>query len=108
MSEHPELHEHPEWRQTGNAYFPVAARVHGRWWVLRINSFPDHALWTLFVDGERRFDIDDAPDPWGNPAAETHPSLNDRDRDDALAPVKAFVAYGSEVGEPCENPYCCG
>ena len=45
--ERPELHIRPEWGQTGNVYFPVAAVVNGEWWVLRINNFPDHPLWTL-------------------------------------------------------------
>jgi len=32
--------------------------VDGQWWVLRINSFPDYPIWTLFGGGERRFDVD--------------------------------------------------
>lgn len=104
----PELLARPNWRRTGNAYFPVAALVDGRWWVLRINGFPDHPLWTLFVDGERRFDIDDAPAAWGEPADRSAPSLDDDTAERIVAPVQDFVAYGSEVGEPCDNPFCCG
>jgi len=102
-----ELDAAPRWKRTGNAYFPVCAQVDGHWWVLRINSFPDHALWTLFVDGSVRFDLDDAPPSWGRPAAAA--VLLDPDTVRAvLEPVEDFVAYGAEVGTPCDNPYCCG
>ncbi|HVF04962.1 MAG TPA: hypothetical protein VNA20_08990 [Frankiaceae bacterium] len=98
----------PAWRRTGNPYFPTAARVDGRWWVLRVNSFPDHPLWTLFVDGERRFDVDDAPARWGTPADDGLPKLAPAEVTEALAGLSDLVAYGSEVGTPCDNPYCCG
>ncbi|GGM57615.1 hypothetical protein GCM10012275_30990 [Longimycelium tulufanense] len=106
--EWPELTVRPEWGQTGNVYFPVAARVEGVWWVLRINSFPDHPLWTLFVDGRRRFDLNDAPPNWANPAGRDHKKLSTEVSAEALAPVRSFVAYGSELGRPCRNPFCCG
>ena len=94
--------------RTGNAYFPVAAKVGRSWWVLRINNFPDHPVWTLLVDGQRRFDVDDAPPAWGQPADPALPSLPATDAEKALEPVKTSVAYGSEVGQPCDNPFCCG
>jgi hypothetical protein len=103
----PELAIRPAWRRTGNAFFPTAARVDGQWWVLRINSFPDHPLWTLFVDGKRRFDVDDAPAAWGEPSR-LAVLLETSEATDALAPVLRFEAYGSETGQPCENPFCCG
>ncbi|ONH32602.1 hypothetical protein [Pseudofrankia asymbiotica] len=106
--ETPETHAQPRWRRTGNAYFPVAAAVDGQWWVLRINSFPDHPLWTLFVNGVRRLDIDDAPPSWGEPAARSAPALEPGLHAEVLNPVRGLVAYGSEVGEPCDNPFCCG
>jgi len=74
----------------------------------RPNSFPDHPLWRLLVDGGRRFDIDDAPARWGNPSDRLLPSLNPAEAEIVLASVKQFVAYGSEVGQPCHNPFCCG
>lgn len=40
--EYPELAVQPRWRRTGNAFFLVAVRVSGQWWVLRLNSFPDN------------------------------------------------------------------
>lgn len=105
---HKELRAHPDWRRTGDAYFPVAARVGEAWWVLRINNFPDHPVWTLLVDGVRRFDLDDAPAAWGDPANRSLPSLEATAVEEALAPVREFTAYGSEVGQPCTNLFCCG
>ncbi|RAY11450.1 hypothetical protein DPM19_30960 [Actinomadura craniellae] len=104
----PELACTPDWRRTGNSYFPVAAMVDGQWWVLRINCFPDHALWTLFVNGEPRFDIDDTPPSWGKPSDPSAPLLDQQAAWEALGPVRDLVAYGSEVGDPCDNPFCCG
>ncbi|MFC0437423.1 hypothetical protein [Kutzneria buriramensis] len=105
---HPELRATPHWQRTDNAFFPVVAQVDGAWWVLRINSFPDHPLWTLFVDGTVRFDVDDAPPAWGEPASRKAPALAKDVERAVLAPVEGFVAYGSEVGDPCDNPFCCG
>ena len=76
--------------------------------MLRVNNFPDHPLWTLLVDGQRRFDVDDAPAAWGNPADSSLPPLTLTEATDALSPVRTFIAYGSEVGQPCDNPFCCG
>lgn len=56
----------PQWRRTGHTFFPYAAFVDGRWWVLRFNCFPDHPLWTLFIADRRRFDFDDEPTGWGS------------------------------------------
>lgn len=105
---HDEFRVKPSWQRTGNAYFPTAARVDGKWWVLRVNAFPDHPLWTLFVGGERRFDLDDAPSSWGAVAGDDLPHLDAEEARNALSKVRDFVAYGSEVGEPCDNPFCCG
>ena len=65
---HSEFLVRPQWHETGDACFPTAARVDEQWWVLRVNAFPDHPLWTLFVEGERRLDVDDTPPAWGRPA----------------------------------------
>ncbi len=103
-----ELRMSPAWHRTGNPYFPTAARVEGEWWVLRVNAFPDHPLWTLFVDGERRFDLDDQPEAWANVASNDLPVLAVDVVSVALEPLVEFIAYGSEVGRPCDNPFCCG
>ncbi|MFD0856533.1 hypothetical protein ACFQ07_30120, partial [Actinomadura adrarensis] len=83
-----ELQVRPEWRGTGDVRFPVAARVRGQWWVLRMNRFPDHPLWTLFVDGVRRFDINDVPATWGRPADPAVPTLEAGAGSEALRPVR--------------------
>jgi hypothetical protein len=106
--EHRELRERPDWRSTHDNYFPVVARVHDEWWVLRLNSFPDHPLWTLLVDGGRRFDFDDAPREWSQLSRTSSlPELEPERVEEALAPVRPLRAYGSEVGRPCDNSFCC-
>lgn len=107
-SEHPEFRVTPDWRKTGNACFPTAARVGDQWWVLRVNNFPDHPIYTLFVGGHRRFDVDDTPRAWGEPADKGWPRLSDLEAAEALSGIEDFVAYGSEVGRACDNPFCCG
>jgi hypothetical protein len=106
---HPDLRAaRPHWYRTGHPYFPTAAYVDGRWWVLRLNSFPDHPLWTLFIDGEVRVDVDDAPPNWGEPASRSAQMMDRTVADRIIAPLRDLVAYGSEVGAPCDNPFCCG
>jgi hypothetical protein len=65
-------------------------------------------MWPLLADGHRRFDVDDVPPSWGNPADESLPELTLNESREAVGPVAEFVAHGSEVGEPCDNPFCCG
>jgi hypothetical protein len=60
------------------------------------------------VNGERRFDIDDTPPSWGSPFVQWAPLVEARTAQEILAPIQSFVAYGSEVGEPCDNLFCCG
>ncbi|MGW5143136.1 hypothetical protein ACWEPH_29120 [Nocardia beijingensis] len=105
---HPELSARPRWQSTGNDKFPVAAHVDGQWWVLRLNGFPDHPLWTLFIDGAPRFDIDDTPPTWGRPSVRSAPPLDRATADRILSPIQHFVTYGSEAGDPCDDPFCCG
>jgi len=97
------------WMRTGDAYFPAAAEVDGVWWVLRINSFPDHPLWTLFVDGVRSRDVDLGQEPpgWDIPDPE-NPPMDGATVEGVLAPIVSFIAYGSEVGQACDNMFCCG
>ncbi|WP_174188619.1 hypothetical protein [Nocardia barduliensis] len=104
---YPELHARPQWHRTGIGRFPVAAHVDGRWWVLRLNGFPDHPLWTLFIDGTPRFDIDTTPPTWGRPSAAA-PTLDPHTTTQVVAPIQHLTAYGSEVGDPCDDPVCCG
>lgn len=76
--------------------------------MLRMNSFPDHPMWTLFVDGEMRFDLDDLPPAWGGPADRSAPPMDANTAQEVLAPLRDLVAYGSEVDQPCDDPFCCG
>ena len=98
-------HEIPvPWRRTGLRRFLFAAKVDGAWWVLRVNGFPDHPLWTLFVDGRPRLDLDGTPPAW---ELKDVPQLDEAVAREAVALVEGFVVYGSEVGRPCDDPVCC-
>ena len=98
-------HEFPApWRGVDRGRFRYAAEVDGVWWVLRINPFPDHPLWTLFVDGRPRLDLDGTPPAWDLREA---PALDEATARIAVAPVEAFAVYGSEVSRPCDDPFCC-
>ncbi|MGW5384498.1 hypothetical protein [Nocardia sp. NPDC003963] len=98
----------PEWRSTGDPRFPLAAEIEGHWWVLRANPFPDHCMWTLFADGAVRYDIEQAPSGWGRLAPASAPPLDSATAERVLAPVRPLSVYGSEVGRPCDDPFCCG
>lgn len=103
----------PRWQRTGYTYFPFAAEQSGHWWVLRLNhGFPEHDLYTLFVDGAAVADITGSPDgpsplavsvgdlkPYDTPPA--GPALDVDTARAVVAPVARFVNYGSEVGDPC-------
>jgi len=88
-----------DWRYTGSRVFPFAARTDGAWWVVRMNDFPDHPLYTLFVDGRRVADVDDAPPQWRFEIA--GPALRPAERAEALASVRGLARYGTESGRPC-------
>ncbi|GLZ76652.1 hypothetical protein Afil01_14590 [Actinorhabdospora filicis] len=103
----PALPASPGWRRTGHDSFITAALVDGLWWVLRLNCFPDHPLWTLFAGGRRWGDLEETPAGWTIPRVTDVP-MESVDAADALAPVAGWVAYGSEVGMGCDNIYCCG
>ncbi|MFE6858310.1 hypothetical protein [Nocardia sp. NPDC057668] len=106
--ERPELGMRPAWRLTWSPCFPVAAMVEGHVWVLRLNGFPDHPMWTLFVDGTRRFDVEAMPESWGRPLRIGTRPAGPRAARRMLAGVREYTVYGSEVGDPCEDPFCCG
>ncbi|MET3960228.1 hypothetical protein ABIE44_000162 [Marmoricola sp. OAE513] len=98
----------PRWWRTGNACFPLTARMFGSWWVLRVNGFPDHPLYTLFVDQVGQGDLDDLPRRWGKPDSVAGPQLEGADQLAVLDGLDKFEVYGSERGEPCQGLYCCG
>ena len=98
-----------EWRRTGVPVFVHAARVDGAWWVLRLNGFPDHPLFTLFVGGAvvgdvgdlrvtaPAWDVDNADRPW----------LTGDERDEILTLMRGLGPYGSEVDQACDGDWCC-
>lgn len=106
MSEH--LARAVVWQRTDERVFVHAARVDGAWWVLRLNGFPDHPLYTLFVAGAVVGDVEDL----GSRAPEWDLDVTDRpavpleEREELLAPLRGLAPYGSEVGEPCDGDWC--
>ncbi|OBJ32184.1 hypothetical protein [Mycolicibacter virginiensis] len=108
----------PHWLRTGYRFFPYAAQQSDQWWVLRFNfGFPEHEMYTLFVDGNPATDVT------GNPASPApliasigalRPSDSETDEstldpDTAARVVKAvapYADYGSEYGAPCV--FCSG
>ncbi len=53
----------PPWTRTGYEFFPYAAQHCGQWWVLRLNhGFPEHDLYTAFIDGSPAADLTANPD----------------------------------------------
>lgn len=108
MEQPPEVHAHPYWRPTGHPFFPAAANFDGIWWVMRLNDFPDHPLWTLFIDGNtKRFDTTGLPEHWSHPLRPVGAPLDPDIAREVLAPIEQFAIYGSEVGMPCDNGFCC-
>jgi hypothetical protein len=103
----------PRWSRTGYTFFPYATQHCGQWWVLRLNhGFPEHDLYTVFVDGSPAADITaNSDDP--SPLVATVASLKPFDRaaaepqldaETAAAVARAvsrYVNYGSEHHDPC-------
>ena len=108
----------PQWLRTGYKFFPYAAQESGQWWVLRLNyGFPEHDMYTLFVDGRPAVDITGSADHssalvrgiatlrWADPGA-TEPTLEADTAATVVQTVARYVAYGSEHDDPCF--FCCG
>lgn len=96
------------WRSTGAPVFGHAARVDDTWWVLRRNGFPDHPLFTLFVDGTAVGDVEDLRTraPGWDLDIITRPALAGVQRDEVLATMRGLGPYGSEQGHPCDGDWC--
>lgn len=62
--QHSYLNTEIKWLETGDAHYPLEAIVDGEVWKLRLNDFPDQPLYTLIINGEAMFDIDDLPPTW--------------------------------------------
>lgn len=103
----------PDWLRTGYKFFPYAAQQSGHWWVLRLNhGFPEHDLYTLFVDGRAVADITGNADdhsplvtsvaslkPYDHAA--TEPELDPDTAATIVNAVSRYANYGSESDEPC-------
>ena len=103
----------PQWSRTGYKFFPYAAHHCGQWWVLRLNhGFPEHDLYTLFIDASRATDITANKDnpsplvasvgslkPYDRAAAE--PQLDTETAAAVVKTVSRYVNYGSEHDDPC-------
>ncbi len=103
----------PTWRRTGHKHFPYAAQQSGHWWILRANyGFPEHDMYTLFVDDQAVADVTAGPDhPLPLLASigilnMTHPDpaipmLDDDTVTEVVSTVASYADYGSEHGDPC-------
>ncbi|MEV4194769.1 hypothetical protein [Streptomyces toxytricini] len=97
------------WHRTGSGVFPYAARVEGRWWILRLNDFPEHPQYTLFLDSRCVGDMNDDPVDGRRIAAigEAAPVLGATARAEILRHMAGLGPYGAERGTPCtDNDYC--
>lgn len=104
----------PLWMRTGYTFFPFAARQSGQWWVLRMNfGFPEHDMYTVFVDGQAAADVTGAEDH-SAALVRSVAALSDSSRQRAylepdtaalvIRKVARYVNYGSERDDPCN---CC-
>ncbi|NMD54653.1 hypothetical protein FK530_13225 [Tsukamurella conjunctivitidis] len=97
-------------------YFPYAAVVDDAWWVLRVNhGFPEHDLYTVFVDGTA---VADATPGRGSSPFDASlarldqlskgrgPQVEPAVAHAAIAPIAAFADYGSENDDTCD--FCFG
>lgn len=96
------------WQHTNARVFVHAARIDDEWWVLRLNDFPDHPLFTLFVGGVVVGDVQDIPTTapaWVLNAAGRQ-VLAGEHRSEILTLMRGLGPYGSEVGQPCAGDWC--
>jgi hypothetical protein len=96
------------WRRARTRVFVHAACVDHEWWVLRLNDFPDHPLYTLFVGGVVVGDVQDLPvvAPAWDLDVDSRIPLNDVERGELLTLMRGLGPYGSEVGQPCDGDWC--
>ncbi|MFI5981826.1 hypothetical protein ACIBEA_13215 [Streptomyces sp. NPDC051555] len=106
MSGLPAVPAQVAWHSTGTGVFLYAARVEGRWLVLRLNDFPEHPLYTLFNDAQVIADVDDAPTGWQLSPRSALPVLSAPERAQVLAVMAGLGPYGAEAGAPCAGDWC--
>lgn len=94
------------WHDVDSYIFPYAARTEGTWLVLRLNTFPDHPLFTLFVDGQAVSDLEDAPADLQLSPRAALPRLAEHERAEVLRLMAGLAPYGAETGFPCTGDFC--
>jgi hypothetical protein len=96
------------WQRTNARVFVHAAWADSAWWVLRLNEFPEHPLFTLFIDGVVVGDLEDVHTtaPAWDLDADGRPGLTDAQRHAVLTLMRGLGPYGSEVGHPCDGDWC--
>ncbi|MFG2975462.1 hypothetical protein ACGFYY_21090 [Streptomyces sp. NPDC048331] len=94
------------WHDVDSYVFPYAARSAGSWLVLRLNTFPDHPLCTLFVDGEAMSDLEEVPAGLQLGPRATLPRLAEDERAEVLRLMAGLAPYGAETGFPCTGDFC--
>lgn len=94
------------WQRTNARVFSHAALVDGEWWVLRLNDFPDHPLFTLFMAGTVVGDVEDLAIRAPGWDLDGGPALTGEQRDEVLTLMRGLGPYGSEVGQPCDGDWC--
>jgi hypothetical protein len=103
----------PQWLRTGYKFFPYAAHHSGQWWVLRLNHwFPEHDMYTVFIDGSPAADITANPNDASpliasvgslkpSDRAVAEPELDAETAADVVEAVSRYVTYGSEHNDSC-------
>lgn len=101
----------PLWVRTGFKFFPYAARQANQWWVLRFNvGFPEHDMYTIFVDDQVAGDVTGDPGSGVpliasigalSPSNPQEPMLDYATGRAVVDGVARFVEYGSEHGQSC-------
>lgn len=103
----PALPREAAWHDTGTGVFCYAARAEGHWWVLRLNDFPEHPLYTLFIDAQVVGDLHDDPAVWQQlPPSGALPALAGPERAEVLHLMAGLGPYGAETGTPCTGDWC--
>lgn len=104
----------PRWLRTGYRFFPYAAYHSGQWWVLRMNhDFPQHDLYTIFIDGRAATDLNGDTNDERRIVASIgalhqhgadggEPELGAGLAEAVVRRAADYIVYGSEVGDPCD------
>jgi hypothetical protein len=101
----------PRWMRTGFKFFPYAATQADQWWVLRFNvGFPEHDMYTIFIDNQVAGDVTGDRDSEVpliasigalSPSLAQEPMLDSATARAVVEGMARFVEYGSERGESC-------